>query len=156
MPLLCIPVVWNVGGRGTNESKNGPNETRPKRAMDDVAALRRSTGGGLALLTNAACRTGELELNSTVMKAIIARPLLYSADDISVVVGDDAGDNDIAGAGFDADADTLRLLILFSPGIEDVNVDSMFPLLLILLLVSSVFFVATLISLLDILRILVS
>lgn len=129
--------------------------TRPKRAMDDVAALRRSTGGGLALLTNDACRTGELELKSTVIKAIIARPLLYAADDISVVVV--GGDNDIAEAGFAADVDILLFMILFSPGIEDVNVDKLFPLLLVLLPVSSILFVATLISVpFEILRILVS
>ncbi len=85
-------------GKGTSESRRGPKVMRPRRAIDDVAALSRRTGGGLEELTNAACKTGELELNRTVMNAIVARPRWYSAS-LEIIVAlvvdvDDVNDGD--------------------------------------------------------------
>jgi len=51
--------------------------------MEDVAALSNKTGGGLAALANAIWSAGELELKRSVMKAIVARPRLYSSDSFS-------------------------------------------------------------------------
>ncbi len=47
-------------------------------AMEDVAAFKSKTEGGLELLTKAACNTGELELNMSVMNPMIVSPRLYS------------------------------------------------------------------------------
>jgi hypothetical protein len=54
--------------------------------MDEVNAFNNSTEGGLSQFTNAACRTGELELNNKVMNPIIVRPTRYSSDVVVFVV----------------------------------------------------------------------
>jgi hypothetical protein len=66
------------------EFNSGPKVTNPINAMVEVAAFSNSTEGGLELFMNAACKTGELELNIKVMNPIMARPRRYSLVDADV------------------------------------------------------------------------
>ena len=45
--------------KGTSELNGGPKVTWLRRTIDNVGALRRRAGGGLAELTNTTCNTWE-------------------------------------------------------------------------------------------------
>ncbi len=83
--------------------------------MVDVAAFNSSTDGGLELLTKAACKTGELELNMSVMKPMIARPRRYSSVVVSSPSSPAAVDDDDGGEGDNVDVDDLGEILSFFP-----------------------------------------